>query len=375
MACRHAVWSRLVDRDYTVQLQVTDRPTRLLDLIRNPNVETPSLVFFVGNRCKDAAMQQLGIETTKEDGLGGIRIFLASTTELTTQPVFVAESDTSMDSRLQGHPPPSHCHEMNEQNLPANFSSKSGHSVMDYMYHRLIFPFADVICLFVDDFGGVANVARRIIGWLTQGEPSQGQALPHLILVAEDETDARILEETSEYLRTQTSMSLYNRFQKISLVYLTTWRRLRYGRDYCLKRWDLFKNELTNSIRCVRRTRAQDRTLYSATHFVEFLKHASSNFNNQVEPFDFIKASRSLIPAATDMDAHLTTFLRGIKSMERLKTFAIPTIASSFILDQYPPNMHGASSKAIGNDPLLITMQFSHLWQHSIHFTDKHVCQ
>lgn len=344
MACRHALWSRLVDRNYTVQLQVTDRPTRLLDLIHNPDVEAPSLVFFMGSRCKDAAMQQLGIETVKEDGPGGIRIFLASTTELSAHPIFVVESDSSLNSELQGYRPPLHCHEIDEQNLPANSGPGSRHSVVDYMYHRLVFPFADVICLFVDDFGGVANVARRIINWLTQGEPSQGQALPHLLLIAEDETDAQILEETSEYLRTQTNMSLYDRFQKISLVYLTTWRRLRRGRNYSVKQWGSFKNELANSIRCVRRTRAQDRTLFSATHFTEFLKHAASKFSTQAEPFDFIKASRSLLPVATDIDAHLTNFLRGIKSLETLKTFAIPIIASSLILDQYPPNMHGSFS-------------------------------
>ncbi|KAL7783441.1 patatin-like phospholipase-like protein [Trichoderma ceciliae] len=353
MTCNHTIWSRLVDRDYTVQLQVTDRPTRLLDLIRDPDVEAPSLVFLVGNRRKDIGLQQLGIKTTNERGQrdhGDIHMFLASTAELATpQPVFVAESDISIDMNSQSYPTPSQCHEVTEQILPSNFSSRSGSSAVDYMYHRLIFPFADVICLFVDDLGGAADVAQRIAYWLTQGEPSQSQFMPHLVLVAEDEMEASILEEIKGHLRSKTNVDLYSRFEKISLVYLTTWRRLRHGRNYCLRQWDSFKKVLAASIGSRRRTRAHDQTLYSAIHFVQFLNYASTKFNQQSEPFDFVKASRSLIPVATDIHSHFANFLHKVRSMEALKRFAIPTIASSLILDQYPPNMHSFSPTAVFN--------------------------
>ncbi|KAI9767350.1 MAG: hypothetical protein M1840_005759 [Geoglossum simile] len=58
------------------------------------------------------------------------------------------------------------------------------------------------------------------------------------------------------------------------------------------------------------------------------------------ELLDFIKASRIQNPIAADLQEHLFNFLKHIKLPIKLIEFAAPMIASSFLLDSYPPDIH-----------------------------------
>ncbi|KAH8193954.1 hypothetical protein TruAng_011877 [Truncatella angustata] len=54
-------------------------------------------------------------------------------------------------------------------------------------------------------------------------------------------------------------------------------------------------------------------------------------------------------PVATDLDMHLTTFLKKVQSYAAVENFAVPMIISSFILDNYPPGMHSFRPKEAFN--------------------------
>ncbi|KAI1856697.1 uncharacterized protein JN550_013691 [Neoarthrinium moseri] len=57
-------------------------------------------------------------------------------------------------------------------------------------------------------------------------------------------------------------------------------------------------------------------------------------------PLDLVRMSRMMNPVSPDLSSYLNAFLQEVKSSEDVEVFAIPMIISSFILDQYPPNMH-----------------------------------
>jgi hypothetical protein len=50
--------------------------------------------------------------------------------------------------------------------------------------------------------------------------------------------------------------------------------------------------------------------------------------------------SRVKNPVASNLGDHLADFLHNIKTPQKLLEFAIPVIASSFLLDSHPPDMY-----------------------------------
>ncbi|OCK95341.1 uncharacterized protein K441DRAFT_556486, partial [Cenococcum geophilum 1.58] len=96
--------------------------------------------------------------------------------------------------------------------------------------------------------------------------------------------------------------------------------------------------------------------LFSVTHFAAFLASAYEHFSQKIdEPFDFIKASRVDNPVPRDLDEHLTNLLKHVRNSGDLIEFAAPTIASSLLLDSYPPNSHCRSNSRS-------SMQTSNKW-------------
>ncbi|KAK2036226.1 FabD/lysophospholipase-like protein [Colletotrichum somersetense] len=82
-------------------------------------------------------------------------------------------------------------------------------------------------------------------------------------------------------------------------------------------------------------------SLFSANHLAAFLRYAVDKQAGVVaSPLNFLAVSRIDNPVASDLETHLAGFLRGFRSLELLRAFAVPVIASSFLLDHYPPGMH-----------------------------------
>jgi len=103
----------------------------------------------------------------------------------------------------------------------------------------------------------------------------------------------------------------------------------------------LLKERIMSGSDQVRQHREQSRYLFSVTHFAAFLASACEHFSRVIhEPFDFIQASRVDNPAPQDLDEHLANLMKHIRSSGDFTAFAAPTIASSLLLDSYPPNSH-----------------------------------
>ena len=107
---------------------------------------------------------------------------------------------------------------------------------------------------------------------------------------------------------------------------------------------ELFE-QLLNCSDQVREARANSRTLFSAYYFSGFFRCAVDHLAaTSGEPFNFIATSHSNNPVSRTLQVHLEDFLRNIKTPQKLVSFAIPVIASSFLLDSYPPDMHCKST-------------------------------
>jgi hypothetical protein len=101
------------------------------------------------------------------------------------------------------------------------------------------------------------------------------------------------------------------------------------------------KERLMEASHRIRTNREDSRLLFSTTHFNALFGYACRHFAETIDqPFNFIEAARKYNPVALDLDKHLSTLLKHIRNPSELTEFAVPIIASSFLLDNYPPGAH-----------------------------------
>jgi hypothetical protein len=178
---------------------------------------------------------------------------------------------------------------------------------------------------------------------MKKGEPSMAQVRSWLMIVVDDGVEKRLLSTFSDLMRAQTSVDVTRYFGGIRLVSLAKTRKRRrraYG-----SHWSKLKGELLRLCELVRKTRVETSCLFAARHLAGFLQEATACITATVQqPFDFIRTSRLDNPVAADLSVHLARFFSHIESLDRLKDFAVPMVASTLMLDHYPPGMHRRSN-------------------------------
>ena len=373
--CKHTQWLGLAIKDGAVHLQSTDRVRTLLDDLPDPDAQTPSLLVFIGNKAKSTAIRELvktfspppryGCETQQDEesnfkghaklngrrGHGEIHLHIHSSSIFSSRPVLLAEGDLPMSDRQRGTLSPAGCHELTSRELPIrNLTSTTLSDAADKIYFRLLSPFADVFCFFAADVGGFRPIVHRLALWLDLGIPSTLPKVTHprilIVVESSQNEDGSALRAFTQMLRDETTRDISNQFSGISLIQILPRKdvsdRARHRK---------LKEELLNSSDQVREARKDTKTLFSACHFAAFFRHAYNHLiTSSVAPFNFIIASRIGNPVAQDLEKHFSNFLSKIKTTERVINFAIPVIASSLLLDSYPPDMHREQTRDFGNN-------------------------
>ncbi|KAK3692967.1 hypothetical protein B0T22DRAFT_532338 [Podospora appendiculata] len=149
---------------------------------------------------------------------------------------------------------------------------------------------------------------------------------------------------TQGLVRTQKPQTTVAIYAAIQILYRKCFSGLRFAK---IKKDELIspqghsrlQRHLHKASDRMRHNRADRGLLFSASHHMAFSEIAFDHLP-LTEPFDFIKASRLLNPVAADLAQHLTNFVNQVQSAQDLTTSAAETIASSFLLDHYPPGMH-----------------------------------
>ncbi|KAK1506523.1 uncharacterized protein CCOS01_16575 [Colletotrichum costaricense] len=312
------------------------------------------MIILIGNGTKRLAMQHLGVEITRPNtirGHGEVHLSISPATQTGERPLLIADSDVPPHNRL-GRPRKSPlCHEITARPIPQPSddaaASKVEHAA-DRIYSRLLVPFADVVCVFANDLGGLHSVARRVTAWLDLGRSSNVTVCPWLVIVVDDGEETVVRQAFTDMLREKTSIGISEVFQGVRIVSLNQMSPKTMRRSLPPVRWDILCNELSYMAETKRIERRLASSLWSATHLAAFLRHAADKQTDGTAwPLSFLAVSRTDNPVAPDLEAHLADFLKSFHSLERLREFAIPVIASSFLLDQYPPGMHFFDPRAV----------------------------
>jgi hypothetical protein len=351
--CGHSKWLALrIQRNELVLLE-SDRLQTLVDHIPNPDAHQLSLVVLVGGVAKSSALQWLtsGRKCRKPTGRRGsgsdIHLHLGGSSAFGDKVILLADGDLPYHVPKYQSSSVGECHETTRRILPRireGVGDLALDEAADNLYSRLFCPFADVFCFFSADFGGFRPIVRYLASWLEKGRPStlSKATYPRVLVVAEttkpcDESEKEAKDVFLGEFKKETTKEFAERFSALDVVTVSS-----EGRMSAHARYQRFEERVVQASDQVRFNRAETRTLFSARHFAAFFRHACDHFaRNPREPFDFVKASRLRNPVSVDLGKHLSNFLKNIKSLHELAEFAVPVISSSFLLDHYPPGMHG----------------------------------
>ena len=335
--CKHLEWL-LVTGGQEVALINSGRLTRIVGELTNPATQQPSVLLFIGRRAKHQALRELfpnHIKKGRNDGIATLRI--DNTSLYSDNPVLFAESDPSatVPSTLN-----SSCHE--SKSFPIRWANATTvHDVYDILHARILCPFSDVLCIFAGDFPNFKSVVDRLKTWAVAGGGSSPfeRVRPRVVIVRQGhEASASPTHDLLEMQDVQWSLD-----QKVLKDFYSSIKVLHLADEQIspLARFRRLKELLWRQMDEMRNVRLRYQCLYSAVHLDKLFQTAVSHTAASVlRPFNFITASRLGNEVGPDHANHLTSFFRlgldhGLPD-DTMGRF----IASTLLLDAYPPRMH-----------------------------------
>ena len=256
------------------------------------------------------------------------------------RPVLFAESDPR--AVVEPHHETSHCHRVLSH--PCHWATNPESHLYNILHARLFFLFADTICIFADDFKDFNSVLNLLKTWAAIGSASSLsiEVRPRVIIAASGHSvsptfDVLEIEDLEFELDPVSSAVLQESFSAITLIRLA---------DDCLSplaRHRRLKETIMRQADEVQQIRVKKRQLFSAIHMCKLYSQAVQHTVKTInQPFYFIVACREGNEISEDFDHHLVTFYR-IGLQHSLSDHALTSsIASSVLMDSYPPDMHRA---------------------------------
>ena len=339
MNCPHLAWLRFSDvKD--VALIDTGRLTQVISELNDPSNQWPTLLLFVGRKAKQIALKEIYPYNNVRKGFNeGIITLRSETTSIHTKyPIFFAESDpfTSITPRTESH---AHCHDISS--TPLQWTKSISDDLLDIVHARLFGLFVDVLCIFADDYKDFDSVVRKLTTWASLGRTSFSLkgVRPKVIIVKRgnglNSTSAfdSLASEGMCYELNQRTLIRY--FSSITVLYLADQQISPLARHRRLK--ELIQRQTEE----MRHLRLLNGCLYSALHLNYFFNDAIKHTAHIVQtPFNFILSSRKENRVEVEYIQHLESCLRLHKSHQLPFDILLRYIASTILLDAYPPDMH-----------------------------------
>ena len=197
----------------------------------------------------------------------------------------------------------------------------------------------DVFCFVYNKASSLEDIVKRVVSWIEIRKASAVCLTPPEIVIIIAREDVKQTQVSSEF---DVLFKLFSPDSVTSFFAGVRFAKIRKDDLLSSKGHDKLRRQVLRAAARTRRKKSDRGLLFSATHLMAFSQIAFNHLT-LTEPFDFIPASRLQNPVAADLAGHLTNFVDQIESAQDLTSFAAEVIASSFLLDHYPPGMHGKS--------------------------------
>jgi len=335
--CKH---SALVEVSNTAQLCLVDphRVQYLVETLPCPAQQQPLLVACVGNEEKTLALQQLfpANDRKERDRRNGLcKVYTDVLSTHSAHPILFMDIDPRFEPPTQETN--TYCHETKAYRLQADVQRQPLNATV---LERLVLPFVDVVCIFAQDLGGLAEVLKLLQTWTSLDATATEDQLCFarlVIITTENESSPAVLEET-EFLEGARAAGLYERFASLTLQLVSS-RPLRSAR-YHLLRDALLQSEVA----AARDHRQKQCRLFSALHTASLFSASLAHMARYPDrPFDIIGASRQGIPAPPHLVNCLSAFLRAVTRYSVPQRLTASLLATAFLVQAYPQAAHGKS--------------------------------
>ncbi|KAK6815592.1 hypothetical protein RU639_008662 [Aspergillus parasiticus] len=338
-SCHHLAWLRHVRNEQTgeVVLEDTGRLSRVIKELPKQTSQTPQIALFIGTKTKDAAVKQIFSRNNigRRGEKGNVNLRLDTVSINSDAPLLFAESSPSVQSATER----SHllCHETVA--YPTCWEP-SPYSISDIIFCRLYFLFCDVVCIFADDFSTQADVAEQLMTWIEIGGPKSlpEKIRPRLLIV---------ISESSPY--NELLDALHLRSAELGECFSVV-RLFRLAGDYLspLARYQRLRDEVYRQREEVANAKNGHQMLFSAVHLMSFFEKAVQHTARTIsQEFNFIAAARCDNMVESDYLGHLKNFITLSQDYKTPYNSVASCIASSIIMDAYPPRMHSFSIQSI----------------------------
>ena len=334
--CSHTEWTRLWQSNGRPTLETTDRPVRLLEEVAN---DWPAgFAVLIGNHTKSLLLSNLCPTTVHHKGPrhhGEIHLHVSRVRA--ARPTVIADGDLPAHNRLPTSARPYRCHEATNRLFAVTSSGRRASQTADEIYQKLLFPFVDVVCLFVADVGGPDRAMEQVAAWMARDQSQSAAASPVLLLVVPRGQKKKMQKAVETIVRLGAPPAVPGLFQRVTIVTFTPSRSAAGQR----RQLTILRRKFFETLDTVQESRRRMGALFAARHTVAFLQAAVDGVDAlPYAPVDVIRAARQSNPVASDLSLHLTNWLTQFDDDFPLERVAIPLTASSLILDQYPPGMH-----------------------------------
>ncbi|KAL4862084.1 hypothetical protein BDV12DRAFT_203391 [Aspergillus spectabilis] len=306
---------------------------QILAAVDDPSSQCPSIQVFVGRAIKAQALRALHPHnnTGRHAKIGLARMHL---TDSRSQPAILIDTSTSPSSLVQ--PPsakPLHLYPIQDS------YDRSYDDVRDLLFRHIMMPLADTVCLFAADLGGVEEIRTLLTAWGQAPVTSpDGSALVHarlIIVLTGSHGTTGAVQDIEITLR---EVAVPNIAAALSVVDLRDRDDLSPASQF-----EPLRQRLLRELGQAHSTRSRAHLLFSAVHLEWIFRKSLSHVAQwPATPFNCIESWRSDRLKGDEMAAqHLESFLR-ITDGARLPTDVLAAfIASAFLMDAYPPRMHG----------------------------------
>lgn len=332
------------------------RPYATLRELQSPREDRPQMVMLIGDTSKRLSARRLfGLRNNYEENKVHLHLFRER-----PGPILLADCELHLlsgMSTVSGGPVLGDRVQRHIRCVPHGVNPRL---LATRIYAQLLAPFSTLICIFADDFGGTAAVARFLASWLAGGFPTCAE-FPHprvLVLREWDIFKRGLFDETRALKNFRHELSrqiqgkirnndtvigieldnyIWKHFDSIGLQAFPPFSR---EGEASSRAWELLQSRVLADSEEVLCGRAMARAAFSVAHFEAFFYAACLHFAEDMDkPFSFIEASRLTNPVPKDISAHLRGFLEHAIRIKQGE-LAFRVVASALSIDSYPPDMH-----------------------------------
>lgn len=330
--CPHVQWLGLECLVPDWALLDSDRLNMVINQLRDPLQQFPSILLFLGTKSKTTALRGLyvGNNPTRRPPHGIANLHVDSNTTESEQPIIFADCTVKAEcsSLTDGY---HGCHDQSrfaiyrEQDDPILKLS----SMVAYVHLNLLFPFTHVVCIFADDFGGNASCSQYIDNWIQLGTEQDALGRPQLVIVTSQ------LTRIDAFVQIECSSKFSLLFD--SLVILTS--------DVSACPSDPASQFLQTRLRCitddVREDRRARHLLFSGLHVVEAFSAAVPQFaRNPRRSVDMLRCFAQPSISWRAFRTSLNAFSAVAANMESRPQLVFDFIASTMLVHAYRAQTH-----------------------------------